>query len=72
MEIQSLIKMANQIGQFFEAWPDADEAQREIANHLQRFWEPRMRQALVAHVEHGGEGLSEPVRAATRRLMAPR
>ncbi|NMG32971.1 formate dehydrogenase [Azoarcus sp. TTM-91] len=68
MEIQPLIKMANQIGQFFEAWPDPAQARSEIANHLQRFWEPRMRRAIVAHVEQGGEGLALPVQEAVKLL----
>ena len=51
MDIENLVKMANRIGQFFESMPDADEASREIALHLRKFWEPRMRQALLAHLD---------------------
>ena len=38
MEVEKLIKMANQIGDFFEANPDEEEAKREIASHLKKFW----------------------------------
>jgi formate dehydrogenase subunit delta len=62
MDTANLVKMANRIGEFFAALPDAAEARAGIAGHLQRFWEPRMRRQIVAHVEHGGEGLSEIVR----------
>ncbi|TSA50178.1 MAG: formate dehydrogenase [Nitrosomonadales bacterium] len=57
MNIQHLVKMANQIGQFFEAEPDQDQAINDIASHLKRFWDPRMRKAIVGHVKNGGEGL---------------
>lgn len=64
MEIQHLVKMANQIGQFFEAEPDRDQAILDIATHLKRFWDPRMRKAIVAHAEAGGENLKEIVAMA--------
>ncbi len=58
MDIDNLMQMANRIGLFFEAMPDADEALREIATHLRKFWEPRMRRALLTHLDQtGGEGL---------------
>ena len=64
MDIDNLVRMANRIGEFFAAMPDVQEAQAGIAGHLQRFWDPRMRREIVAHVEHGGAGLSEIVREA--------
>ena len=64
MDTDNLVRMANRIGEFFAAMPDAQEAQAGIAGHLQRFWDPRMRREIVAHVEHGGAGLSEIVREA--------
>lgn len=61
MNVENLITMANQIGGFFEAMPDRAEAVADIASHIKRFWEPRMRKALLAHVdEANGEGL-EPI-----------
>lgn len=66
MHIENLVKMANQIGSFFEAEPDREQAMRDIASHLRRFWEPRMRRAIIAHVEQGGEGLKEIVAAAIK------
>ncbi|MFT3816826.1 MAG: formate dehydrogenase subunit delta [Rubrivivax sp.] len=58
MDIHNLLQMANRIGQFFESMPDGEEATKEIAVHLRKFWEPRMRSALLAHVDAtGGEGL---------------
>ncbi|KWR87442.1 formate dehydrogenase subunit delta [Cupriavidus sp. IDO] len=68
MKIDNLITMANQIGSFFEAMPDREEAVSDIAGHIKRFWEPRMRRALLGHVDaDGGDGLMEIVREAVGR-----
>jgi formate dehydrogenase subunit delta len=67
VDIDNLVRMANRIGDFFEALPDADEARAGIATHLTRFWEPRMRAAIVAHVQAGGGGLHAIVAEAIRR-----
>lgn len=65
MDTQNLIHMANRIGQFFQSMPDQDEASSEIAQHLRKFWEPRMRRALLAHIDQsGGEGLLPLVKHA--------
>jgi formate dehydrogenase subunit delta len=60
MKIDALVKMANEISAFFEGEAGEAEAPRMIANHLRRYWEPRMRQQIVAHYQQrGGEGLDE-------------
>lgn len=67
MDIKNLIHMANQIGVFFEAMPDREEALLGISNHLHSFWEPRMRKQLLSHVdEQNGAGLSPVVMASLR------
>ncbi len=75
MHTDSLVRMANQIGQFFEAMPDRPEALEGIALHIKKFWEPRMRRALLAHVDaEGGAGLSSMVSEAIRDhrgMLAP-
>jgi hypothetical protein len=48
MKLDKLIAMANQIGTFFEAMPDREQAVADIANHLQKTWEPRMRREILA------------------------
>ncbi len=65
MNPAKLIKMANQIGAFFEAMPDREQAVQGIAAHIQRNWEPRMRAALIQHIsESGSSELSPLVRDA--------
>jgi formate dehydrogenase subunit delta len=61
MQIETLVKMANQIGAFFEAMPDHAEAVRGIADHLHKFWDPRMRRELLAHVDTHGRGPLKPI-----------
>lgn len=65
MNIENLVTMANQIGTFFESYPDQEEASNEIASHLRRFWAPRMRTQLYAHIDtEDGAGLAPNVLAA--------
>lgn len=68
MDIEQLVKMANDIGNFFNAEPDRTAAVEGVADHLHKFWDPRMRRAIVAHYQAGGVGLGEVPRAAVARL----
>ncbi len=67
MKIETLITMANQIGDFFRSYPDTEQAKRDIASHLKRFWALGMRQQIVSHVkDHNAEGLHALVGDAIR------
>ncbi|QCB46051.1 formate dehydrogenase subunit delta [Hydrogenophaga sp. PAMC20947] len=67
MDIQNLVSMANRIGQFFESFSDRNEALEGISNHIHKFWEPRMRRELLAHLDgNGANGLSPIVIDAVR------
>jgi formate dehydrogenase subunit delta len=69
VNVERLIVMANDIGRYFATEPDREEAVAGIAGHLKRFWEPRMRTAILAHLrEHDGAGLDELARAGVERL----
>jgi formate dehydrogenase subunit delta len=71
LDVEHLIVMANQIGQFYEALPNHDEAVANTANHLRRFWDPRMRRALLARFdEDGGRELRPLVLEAVQRHRA--
>jgi formate dehydrogenase subunit delta len=59
MRIEHLVSMVNDIGNFFNAESDKAEAARSVANHVRRFWDPRMRREIIAHYKQGGEGLNE-------------
>jgi formate dehydrogenase subunit delta len=71
MHTDALVRMANQIGDFFVAMPDRDEALEGIAMHLKKFWEPRMRRELLAVVDaEGGGSLHAVVADAIARHRA--
>ena len=67
MTISDIVRMANQISNFFDAYPH-EVAVRETATHLRSFWAPRMRAELFDHLSAGGNGLSETALAAARLL----
>jgi formate dehydrogenase subunit delta len=62
-----LAYMANQIARFFAHQGEA-MAVAAIADHMTKFWEPRMRAAIQAHLADGGEGLDPLVRRAVESL----
>jgi len=51
MDIHHLVKMANDIGAFYAALPDRNEARTSIATHLKNFWEPRMRREIIDYAK---------------------
>jgi formate dehydrogenase subunit delta len=71
MDNNNLIKMANNIGAFFQSEPDREQAITGILQHIRNFWEPRMRSQIISHVEHGGEDLIDIVAEAIKRLAKP-
>ncbi|MGB4345189.1 MAG: formate dehydrogenase subunit delta [Burkholderiaceae bacterium] len=74
MDVNNLIKMANQIGTFFDSMPDRAQAIEDIATHIKRFWEPRMRRAILESIDLKQDGaMSDIVREAInthRSLLA--
>lgn len=71
MDIHNLVKMANQIGAFFEAMPDRPQALQDIAGHIKRSWDPRMRHAILRYLdEQDGVDLTEIVKEALRAHKA--
>ena len=70
MKIEALVKMANQISDFFEAEAGKD-APAAVATHLRRYWEPRMRKDILTHYDlNAGEGLDEIALKAVGLLAA--
>ena len=70
MSPEKLVYMANQIGRFFAHEGEA-QASESIALHLRKFWDPRMRRAILAHLDSGGAGLDPSVRRAVEKLREP-
>lgn len=65
--VEKLIRMANQIAKNFEIRGE-EIATQEAATHIKKFWDPRMRSAINAHLDEGGDGLSNIAKGALRRL----
>ena len=71
MNIDLLIKMANEIGDFWTGVTDPEQAARDVASHLKRYWEPRMRKQMLAYYEERqGAGLSDVAKSAVGLLYA--
>ncbi len=66
-----LIHMANQIADNFRIQP-RDIATAAIAEHIERYWTPRMRREILSHAAAGGAGLEPLTRDALRTMTAPR
>lgn len=64
---EKLIHMANQIGKYFRS-QGPDQAVPGIAEHIGKFWDPRMRSAIYAHCGTGGAGLDPLVKDAIEKL----
>lgn len=67
MSPEKLVYMANQIGKFFTSQSE-EKAAPLIANHLVKYWDPRMRKAITAHLAAGDSGLDPAVRKAVATL----
>lgn len=70
MKTERLIKMANDIGNFFDSESDKNVAANGIKNHIKNTWEPRMRKTLLEYAQADGAELSALVRDAVSRLQA--
>jgi formate dehydrogenase subunit delta len=64
-----LIYMANQIGKFFKSQGD-EKAVAGVYEHIKKFWDPRMRSKIFAHLDGGGAGLDPHVKSALEKLKA--
>lgn len=70
--IEHIVRMANDIGDFFRAEPDRKVAIDGISNHINKFWTRRMREKLLEYARQGGEELNELPRAALEQVtVAP-
>ena len=67
MEPSVMVHKANQIAIFFASYP-REEAVAGFADHLQKFWEPRMRRQIIQYVHDGGVGLHEIIPDGVSRL----
>lgn len=67
--VDTLVRMANDIGKFFRAQGE-EKAIVGISNHIKLFWEPRMKKQIFAHLDEGGAGLDPLTLKALQKLKA--
>ena len=65
---EKLVKMANQIGDFFKSYPEAT-AVEGVREHIAKFWNRKMRDEFFAHLDKGGEKELQPVVAAAVKKL---
>jgi len=63
----TIVRMANQIATFFKSTGEA-QAVAGTQDHIAKFWDPRMRARLQAHLANGGAGLNPIARKAAEAL----
>lgn len=70
MHADTLVRMVNDISDFFAPANPAPEAAAEVAGHIKRSWEPRMRRQIVEIWQAGHADFSPVGRAAVALLAA--
>jgi formate dehydrogenase subunit delta len=71
MQNEDMVRMANQMADFFKSYGE-EEAVAGIAEHINKFWEPRMRRDFFVLVDSGGAGLSDLVKKASTTIKRPK
>lgn len=69
IELERILTYANQIGAFFSAYPP-ERAAEGVRNHLRSYWDPRMRAALLSHLDEGDAASLQPHVVEGARLLA--
>ena len=67
---EKLVYMANQIADFFRAQGEA-KAVPAIADHINKFWDPQMREDFLRIAHNPGINLKELVRKALPLIRVP-
>ena len=68
--MDTLVRMANQIADFFKVQAD-DQAVAGTADHIRKFWDPRMRAMMTEHLVRGGAGLNPIALKAVKQVCKP-
>ena len=65
--LEKLIYMANQIARNFATMNDVDAA-KAVADHIAKYWDPRMKMMIFEYADEGDEELSEVAKQAIDEL----
>lgn len=70
-QVAKLARMANQIADFFKAYPD-EQASASIAEHINQFWNRHMRDDFLSAYDAGSQELHPLVQGALARINPSR
>ena len=70
MDVEKLVRMANQIAANFDYGPDKEKVVAAVADHLTRFWTPSMRALVIEGHKKNLVDLSPIAARAVERLAA--
>jgi formate dehydrogenase subunit delta len=68
MHNEKLVKMANDIANFFNAESDKEIAAEGVKKHILRSWDPRMRKEIISYYQNNGEGFNPLAANAIKKL----
>jgi hypothetical protein len=72
MDIEKLVRMANQIAANNDYGSDKDKIAATVADHLTRFWTPEMRAAVIEGQRRKILDLSPTAARAVEKLVPPK
>jgi hypothetical protein len=71
MDVEKLVKMANQIAANSDYGPDKEKVAAVVADHLTRFWTPAMRKAIIEGHANKRVDLTPMAARAVDKLVMP-
>jgi hypothetical protein len=71
MDVEKLVKMANQIAANSDYGPDKEKVAAVVADHLTRFWTPAMRKAIIEGHRDKRVALTPMAAQAVEKLVLP-
>jgi formate dehydrogenase subunit delta len=72
MDIEKLVRMANQIAANFDYGPDKEKVAAAAADHLRRFWTPSMRALIIEGHQKKLLDLTPMAARAVEKLEPPK
>jgi formate dehydrogenase subunit delta len=70
LDNKDMVRMANQIAGFFKSYGPED-GKKEVAAHINNFWEPRMREKFFEYLGAGGKDFDPIVMEAAALIRKP-
>lgn len=68
VRVDKLVRMAQQIADNNSFTPDVDVVAARVADHIQRFWDPRMKQQIIDYANSGEAQLTPVVARAVSQI----